>query len=854
MADLARIALFACSLSAVLASSAALVGGLRLGGTGSALGIYVLGAGQIVLLAQVLSIFQALDWPGFLVGHLVIAGGAVAWTGRRGADRWSALRDVRAGVRGVAALAWERRAPALTILLGALLVIGLLGVFLAVLVPPNNADSLAYHMPRVGYYLQFRSLAPYPTDDWRQTSFPANSSVLILWTVAFLRSDVLANLVQFVAWVATVVAVYGLGRQAGFHPLAALFGAGLFALLPQSILQSTSTTNDLLVASFIAVGAFFLLHARPGVRAGAPAPGKDAMHRTPADLVLAGAAVGLALGTKGTAVLALPGLVITFVVLFARRLDRRVLAGVALAAIAAVLLGSLTYAQNLLLYGSSSGPGAGVVRPHAPIESVAYLLRALLTFAFADLTGPLAAPAARPLADSLVAGWTAFGEWMFTILGLPAGADAASGQPTSALVFTPRVHEFVSGVGPIGGLMLAVAALTLVWPGSLSGERRLLAVLAWSYLLTMALTLRWNPYGPGRYVMTACALAAPLLSVLVEDRRTTHAARAIEDNRRGRRGTCRVLRLSALAVAIWSAVTGLYVARFNEYKPLSELATNDRIGLLLVEAPEHEAFFREVSQELGANTTIGVYGQLRPGLSLKSQWEYPLFGPRFATTVVPLVTAGYQERLRLRRPPPWTNESVLETYRPTYIVLETRPPGDTLPGILPERCFELPLRSGKPQLPWELWRCEDHDPRNVLQNGDFRAWPAGWAGEVSGEGGLTMRQVEPDQGEPFALRLDFQTPRGGEGGIVQELPVDGLRGSRLAVDVRLLADRPGAALLWVDDGMTMTEVANATTEAETLRLEHPVDPRASTLSIGLDASNAGQSAVVLVRSIRAIPR
>ncbi|MBA2451126.1 MAG: hypothetical protein H0V51_24195, partial [Chloroflexi bacterium] len=131
MADLARVALFACSLSAVLASSAVLVGRLRLNGTGSALGIYVLGAGQIVLLAQVLSLFHALDWPGFLIGHLIIAGGAVAWAGRPGADRWSALRDVRAGVRGVAALAWERRAPALTILLGAVLVIGLLGVFLA---------------------------------------------------------------------------------------------------------------------------------------------------------------------------------------------------------------------------------------------------------------------------------------------------------------------------------------------------------------------------------------------------------------------------------------------------------------------------------------------------------------------------------------------------------------------------------------------------------------------------------------------------------------------------------------------------------------------------------------------------
>src|SRR3712207_6878589 len=106
-------------------------------------------------------------------------------------------------------------------------------------------------MPRVGYYLQFRSLDHYPTMIPRQVFYPANAEILILWPVAFLRSDRLANTVQLAAWALTAAAVYGLGRQVGLRPGAALFGAGAFALLPQPVLQSTSAHNDLVVASFL---------------------------------------------------------------------------------------------------------------------------------------------------------------------------------------------------------------------------------------------------------------------------------------------------------------------------------------------------------------------------------------------------------------------------------------------------------------------------------------------------------------------------------------------------------------------------------------------------------------------------
>src|SRR5215210_6519778 len=99
MVDLARLGLFTLSAASVLISSLAWLSAARLGGTATFLALWVVGVGQVVLLAQALSLLHALDWPGFLVGHLLILGAALAGAARRPrAERWRAWREIRAGL------------------------------------------------------------------------------------------------------------------------------------------------------------------------------------------------------------------------------------------------------------------------------------------------------------------------------------------------------------------------------------------------------------------------------------------------------------------------------------------------------------------------------------------------------------------------------------------------------------------------------------------------------------------------------------------------------------------------------------------------------------------------------------
>ena len=323
-------------------------------------------------------------------------------------------------------------------------------------------------------------------------------------------------------------------------------------------------------------------------------------------------------------------------------------------------------------------------------------------------------------------------------------------------------------------------------------------------------------------------------------------------------------------------ITGLYATAFNENKPLPLIVGRDRIGLLLLRKPDEEAFFRELDQEVGTAETLAAYGsELKGKFGGEERRDYPLFGPRFSRTVVPLAEPDDAQEFGLRRPLPWSNDRLLSTYSPSFLAVAGSGSGAKRVGdVMPGRCFDLPLRRAKPAVRWELWRCDDRDPRSRVQNGDFSSWqrgagpfegrsggPAtetadGWlASAVSGAGFRVSRLVPPagDQ-EPFRLSLEYRGPTGGAE-LSQSIPAEAdLRELALVVDARVQASRTRAATLIVDDGTHISRMSNRTTDPETLRVTHRIDARATSLRVALAVSSTGQDTRIVVRSILAIPR
>jgi 4-amino-4-deoxy-L-arabinose transferase-like glycosyltransferase len=476
----------------------------------------------------------------------------------------------------------------------------LIGAALVLTVPPNNYDSMTYHLSRVGYWLQHESFYPWPTPNPRQTTFPMNAEIGAMWTILFVGTDRLAGFVQWSAGLVSMVAIMGLSRLLGANRAQAVFAALLWATLPEIVLQSTTTQNDLVVGAFFTC-AVYLLYV-----------GLRSQHNRM--LLLSGLGLGLALGTKATGLFLLPGLAATLLMLclaHGKRCIRGALAWAGSSLAGFLLLGAYVFALNLFVHGHSLGPSS-VVSDIAPSpQSWVTRLSATLplsVYRTLDLTG-LPDFVAEPLHQLKASA----GARVFSFLDLPTDFTSAIGEPgASDLEWRPPVHEDFAGFGPLAFLLfiptmiyrslVALKAKDPLPPG--------LAMMSLSLFLAISI-LSLFPW-ENRLLVPAAALGAPLIGRCYR-----------RENRR------RLLTWAVIGMAL--VVIGWTTAH-NLSKPLvgtRRVWQMDYIERRALNRSSMEPVLRAVDRLVPLDATLGtvLHGD---------DWDYPLFGRRFTRRVVPL--------------------------------------------------------------------------------------------------------------------------------------------------------------------------------------------------------------------------
>lgn len=484
----------AAAVTALAATSIALAGRLGIRRfSDRVLATLVLGAAQVVLAVEALSLLGAIGRGPILAVQAALTLLLVRRI-PRGTEASAALRtawraaDVPLRVLGVATAA-----AAATIVLH------------AALVPVRHDDSVTYHLPRIAIYLQQRSLDAFPTPDLRQTALPANAEILALWQMAVSRRNAGAPLVQAIAWLGAALAVFRLARTIGAGGRQAAFAGLAFASLPGVVLQTTAVQNDLTTAFFVLAALAF---TASGLR-----------ERRSAHLVLAGAALGLALGTKATALLATPALAFLVLAESARAgsiLRREIVRLGACCVAGFLLLGSYFYVQNVRRYGHLTGPAAfadlGALPRLDPGVTWSNLVR--LGLRLSEPAG-LAPPGTRLSA------------WLERVHGrFAASVRARLG------VAARRSDDFMKGQDPDHPGLPIDGDLTTFGPlGALAGlpvlalfalRRRVdpaARALAWgaiAYLVALAALLRYNLF-LGRFLVVMVGIGAPLGYVLYRE-------------------------------------------------------------------------------------------------------------------------------------------------------------------------------------------------------------------------------------------------------------------------------------------------------------------------------------------------
>jgi hypothetical protein len=207
----------------------------------------------------------------------------------------------------------------------------------ALLSPPNSADAMAYHLPRVVYWAQSGSVAFFPTPYFNQVMLMPAAEYLMLHTYLLTGGDRFVNLLACAAFAGCIVAVSAIAREMGLSLRGQAVAALLCATLPNAILQASGAKNDMLLAFWVACAIYFTLRR---------------------DALWLGIAVGLAVATKATAYLFLPPLLLAAGV---RR--RREFAWIAAGVL---VLSGPQFVRNTRLSGSPMGydsaQGNGVFR------------------------------------------------------------------------------------------------------------------------------------------------------------------------------------------------------------------------------------------------------------------------------------------------------------------------------------------------------------------------------------------------------------------------------------------------------------------------------------------------------------
>jgi 4-amino-4-deoxy-L-arabinose transferase-like glycosyltransferase len=231
----------------------------------------------------------------------------------------------------------------LKLLLGGVAVIASLTFLIAAVSPPNNYDSMTYHMARVAHWIQNQSVAHYPTHILRQLQMPPWAEFAITNLQILNGGDYLANLVQWFSMVGCVIGVTLIAKGFNAGLRGQVFAAVVCAAIPMGILQSSSTQNDYVVSFWLLCLVYFIQRFRD----------KENWNNA----LCIGASLGLALLTKGTAyIYAFP--FILYLGLYAlKKLRTGALKYGAIIVVVALAIATGHYSRNYSLTGSPLGTG-----------------------------------------------------------------------------------------------------------------------------------------------------------------------------------------------------------------------------------------------------------------------------------------------------------------------------------------------------------------------------------------------------------------------------------------------------------------------------------------------------------------
>jgi hypothetical protein len=358
---------------------------------------------------------------------------------------------------------------------------------------PNSYDGLTYHLVRVERWIQQGSLDSFATYNTRQLFMPSWSEYAVLQLRLLSGGDHFANMVQWIGFAGACGGAALLATALGGGGGAAAMAAGAVATLPMAVAQASGTQTDVVAACWAVLACAF------GYRL-------LASSRRRSDVVLCALALGLAAGTKQTALLFASVALLPAIGLAAYRRQHRVWGSLVVGIpLAIAIIAGPQLARNWALFGDPRGDpffvNDAAMATRAPNQVVGNMMR--------NLSVHFGTPSDR-INAAVTAGAGA--------LSRAIGADPDDQRTTwnRRFVVVPWTTHEESAPNPLHLLLLLGCLVWLVWARPSAVQFWFPAAVVAGFVVFCA-TLKWQSYNSRLHTpmfVLALAWAAVLLERL----------------------------------------------------------------------------------------------------------------------------------------------------------------------------------------------------------------------------------------------------------------------------------------------------------------------------------------------------
>jgi hypothetical protein len=443
----------------------------------------VLGSGWLVLGTELLSLRHALRFGPVLLWWTIPALALAAILARQ----WPRWRE------------WFPKPPRLTpaqySLLAALVFLSGWSWCQASFAPPNNIDSVSYHLPRQVFWMQQGSVENYPTSSLRQIAMPPLTEFAGLHLMVLTHSDRLHNLVQWFALLLTMCAVSLITRRFGGTLTAQLLSALWVATIPIAFMQASNTKNDVVVALWTCLLSYWVLQ----LQSEPPPRWRQA--------ALIGLGFGALLLTKGTGIifgLPVAGLML---VLLLRHHAREGMPALVLMTAATLAMNAGAFARNWEAFGTPF-PNDPAIHGGDPVVNQEWSARALLSNVVRNVAPHLTTPS-----EALNAKLTRLVLQLHERLGRDINDPRTTFLEGRFLGYGFTQDDEDTAAAPIHMLLLLLMSVVLLFNHRhvARGAVLMLLFIVLAGFLLFCIALKWQVWHV-RLIIALAALPAPIFA------------------------------------------------------------------------------------------------------------------------------------------------------------------------------------------------------------------------------------------------------------------------------------------------------------------------------------------------------